>query len=160
MFGFIARNHNEIGKNVYEYIMRDDTPYSFLLANNIFLHRKYYKAYLSYIKQWIKSIDRWQACEDIAMSFMVNDLNGYIPCAFKVRGEIIDIRENITSNGYRGLSKRKGHLFQRSYCLNRFAERYELFPLVRHDNTLSSASFQEFSIYLLILIYCRIFSLY
>lgn len=134
MYGFIARSHQEISQNLYEYVMHETMPYSFLLANNVFLHRKYYKKYYDYTIQWRVAIDRWQACEDIAMSFMIAGLNKGENCALKVSGKITDIRD-IAS--YKGLSKRKGHHFQRSYCLNRFNERYKEFPLKKHRTLLS-----------------------
>lgn len=129
MLGFIARSHKKIGRNLYEYVMSENKNYSFLLANNIFLHRKYYRIYQDYVTQWESVIDRWQACEDIAMSFMIADLNRNINSSIKVIGTYKDIRDD---NIYKGLSKRKGHHFQRSYCVNRFAERYEKFPLKEH----------------------------
>ncbi|CAD5125320.1 DgyrCDS13561 [Dimorphilus gyrociliatus] len=130
MYGFVARSHKVIGRNLYEYVMDETVPYSFLLANNIFMHRKYTRIYQDYTRQWENTIDRWQSCEDIALSFMFADLNGSKDSAIKVKGSYKDIRD---IGAYKGLSKRKGHHFQRSYCLNRYAERYKEFPLRKHS---------------------------
>lgn len=137
MYGFIARSHRIIGMNTYEYVMSEPNSYSFLLANNIFLHKKYYLIYQSYIEDWKTLIDKWQSCEDIAMSFMIADLCKEKICAFKIKGTYSENRNPDGKNKYKGLSKRRGHHFQRSFCLNRFAENFNIFPLHLHNTILT-----------------------
>lgn len=128
MIGFQGRGYNVLAHFTFEYV---GSPHrsrsSFVLANAIFLHRNYYVLYQAYVLKWKYVIDRWQACEDIAMSFMVADLCQCAEASLLVKGSLKSTRKE---DYYQGLSKRKGHGFQRSFCMTRFVESLGNMPFI------------------------------